>query len=131
MGCLSLFGANEETDEIRLSDCTCLSMDAHRAIETLQQTAPTFDEYTLDYYWANVVMRWMEGEEAVVICQDYGIYLGNFVRAMLKIANIVDEWIILATMTSDLEQLELLRDIRPQIVKGVVVPDSLYLHIER
>jgi len=131
VGCLSLFGANEETDEIRLSDCTCLSMDAHRAIETLQQTAPTFDEYTLDYYWANVVMRWMEGEEAVVICQDYGIYLGNFVRAMLKIANIVDEWIILATMTSDLEQLELLRDIRPQIVKGVVVPDSLYLHIER
>jgi hypothetical protein len=48
---------------------------------------------------------------------------------MLKLANLADEWVALATLSSDIEQLELMRDIRQKIVRGVVVPDSLYLRI--
>jgi hypothetical protein len=50
-------------------------------------------------------------------------------KAILKTANIVDEWITLATYTKNLEVLETLREIRPDLVRGLVVPDSLYLRL--
>jgi superfamily II RNA helicase len=80
-------------------------------------------------YWVDPTLRWMNGESSGSICMDYGIYEGNFVKAMLKVANLADEWITMATLMCDLPQLELMRDVRQQIVRDVVVPDSLYLRI--
>ena len=48
---------------------------------------------------------------------------------MLRVANMVDEWIAIATLSEDLETLEKLSQIKPSLVREVIVPDSLYLHI--
>ncbi len=80
-------------------------------------------------YWPEIVYRWMEGDEMGVLCAEYEVYEGNFMKAILKTANIVDEWVTLATYTKNLEVLEVLREFRTDLVRGLVVPDSLYLRL--
>jgi superfamily II RNA helicase len=63
------------------------------------------------------------------LCADYGIFEGNFVRSVLKVANVLDELCALATLESDTKLLETLEGARARLVRDVVVPDSLYLHL--
>jgi len=76
-------------------------------------------------YWVEVVLDWLGGIDFV--CEKYGIEHGNFVRAMLKLANILQEWVGMATLSQDTEMIEKLKDI--QLIRGFVIPDSLYLRI--
>jgi superfamily II RNA helicase len=85
--------------------------------------------WTIHNYWPEIVYRWMEGGEMGVLCAEYEVYEGNFMKAILKTANIVDEWVTLATYTKNLEVLEVLREFRTDLVRGLVVPDSLYLRL--
>jgi len=75
------------------------------------------------------VYRWMQGEEMSILCAQYELYEGNFMKAILKVANIVDEWVTMATYTKNLEILETLREFRTELVRGLVIPDSLYLRL--
>jgi superfamily II RNA helicase len=77
--------------------------------------------------WCDPVYDWLEGDDFGGICATYGVDAGSFARAILKVANIVDEWINLATYSEDLESLEACKDLRAKLVRGLVVPDSLYL----
>jgi len=86
-----------------------------------------FSYWELTSYWADPVTEWMNGNDHV--CEQYGIESGNFVRAMLKLGNIVDEWINMATITQDVEMVEKMIGARNKIVRGIVVPDSLYLRL--
>lgn len=85
--------------------------------------------WTLSTTWVEPVKRWLEGDSAAQICSDAGLFEGNFVRAILRVANMVDEWIAVATLREDLETLEKLQDVRPRLVRDFIVPDSLYLHL--
>ena len=85
--------------------------------------------WTVHNYWPEIVYRWMGGDEMGVLCAEYEVYEGNFMKAILKTANIVDEWVTLATYTKNLEVLEVLREFRTDLVRGLVVPDSLYLRL--
>jgi hypothetical protein len=85
--------------------------------------------WTVHNYWPEILYRWMHEEEMAILCSFYEVYEGNFMKAILKTANIVDEWITLATITKNLGVLETLREIRVDLVRGLVVPDSLYLRI--
>ena len=78
-------------------------------------------------YWVEVVLDWLGGIDFV--CERYGIEHGNFVRAMLKLANILREWVGMATLSQDTEMIEKLKDIESKLIRGFVIPDSLYLRI--
>lgn len=78
-------------------------------------------------YWHDVVGDWLEGNDFV--CEKYGIEHGNFVRAILKLANIVREWVSMATIQQDTEMVEKLNGMEQILVRGFVIPDSLYLRI--
>ena len=78
-------------------------------------------------YWVDVVKDWLNGDDFV--CEHYGIEHGNFVRAMLKLSNIVREWVAIATIKQDTEMIEKLNGMEQKIVRGFVVPDSLYLRL--
>jgi len=86
-----------------------------------------------DNYWnistemMEPIRKWMEGENASVICNEYGLFEGNFIRSVLKMANIVDEWIAMATYCQHIEQINKMLEVRRKIVRGT--PDSLYLHL--
>ena len=78
-------------------------------------------------FWVHVVAEWLAGSDYV--CEEFGIDHGNFVRAMLKLTNIVREWVCMATIKQDIDMIEKMNGIEQKIVRGFVLPDSLYLRI--
>ena len=85
--------------------------------------------WNLTTTWIEPISRWLNGEHASQICSDYGLFEGNFVRAVLRVANMADEWVAMATFCEDIELLEKLKDVRANLIRDVIIPDSLYLHI--
>jgi superfamily II RNA helicase len=83
----------------------------------------------LSLTWVDPIWRWIQGDSAAAICMDYGLFEGNFVRAVLRVANMVDEWTSVATLAQDLETLEKLQDVKQKLIREILVPDSLYLHL--
>jgi superfamily II RNA helicase len=78
-------------------------------------------------YWVEIVHEWLN--QSNFVCEAYGIEQGNFVRAMLKLANVVREWVSMATIKQDTEMIEKMTGIEQKIVRDFVLPDSLYLRI--
>ena len=64
-----------------------------------------------------------------VLCEKYGFFEGNFVKAILKVSNILEELASMANLMSKTALLERLECARSKLVRGLVVPDSLYLHL--
>ena len=85
--------------------------------------------WTFTTTWIEPIWRWLNGENASQICADYGLFEGNFVRAVLRVANMADEWTAMATFCEDVELLEKLKDVRTNLVRDIIIPDSLYLHL--
>ena len=81
--------------------------------------------WSLSLYWSDLVREWMEGQPSRALCETYGIDEGAFVRSILKLRNLVEEWNNLATMSEDVEMLDKMRE--NGLVRDIVVPDSLYL----
>ncbi len=79
--------------------------------------------------WIEPVWRWMQGDSAAVICNELGVFEGNFVRTILRISNMLDEVMAVATYLNDLELLSEVSEVKPTLVRDIVVPDSLYLHL--
>ena len=79
------------------------------------------------FYWSDFMFEWMNQGDLGELCQRYEIDAGTAVRAILKLANIAEEWTILATMCADLPMLETMKGVKEVLVRGIVVPDSLYL----
>lgn len=80
--------------------------------------------------WIEPLQKWMEEEDAAVICAEYGLYEGNFMRSVLKVANMVEEWISLATYTKTIDLLTMLEGVKETLVRGIVKPESLYLNLD-
>ena len=111
-------------------------MESVNVITKLAEELQTIEDkwiYPMKDYWKvstgmmEPIRKWIEGDNASVICMEYEIFEGNFVRSILKMANIVDEWIAMATYCQHIEQIDKMMEIRPKIVRES--SDSLYLHI--
>lgn len=85
--------------------------------------------WTLQSTWVEPIYRWFQGENIAVICQDYEVYEGNFVRNILKVGNMVEEWMNLATYTKNVGMLQVLEGLHEKLVRDIVKPDSLYLKL--
>lgn len=80
--------------------------------------------------WIEPLQQWFKDElSAAEICSQYGIYEGNFMRSVLKVSNMIDEWISLASYCKDIPLLNLLEGCKEKLVRGPVKPDSLYLKL--
>jgi superfamily II RNA helicase len=125
---LSIFLEDVRTDEKMPEYVLYVAMrDYAKIISDTEELKSDFSYWDLTNYWVDPVRMWIAGEEFP--CEEYGIEHGNFVRAMLKLANIVDEWTNMATIMQDVEMIEKMKGARNKIVRGIVVPDSLYLRI--
>jgi superfamily II RNA helicase len=86
--------------------------------------------WALKATWIEPLYRWVsEDVSPAVLCQDYGIYEGNLMRSILKVANMVEEWTNLATYTKNIEMLRMLEGLREKLVRGIAKPESLYLNL--
>lgn len=90
---------------------------------------PGDDHWALGVQWIEPVWRWLAGESAQVICGEYGMYAGNLLRTVLRIANVADEWISLATYCEHTEMVERMTAVKERILRDIAVSDSLYLRL--
>lgn len=126
--CLSVFLEDVRIDEYIQRIPFHLTADSYaKKIVDSEILKIDFSYWTFTSYWAEVVRRWITGEDYV--CNELNIEEGNFVRAMLKLSNIVEEWINMAILSQDVEMVEKMKGAKNRIVRGFVIPDSLYLRI--
>lgn len=86
--------------------------------------------WDLNSSWIDLVWRWMTEEvSAAELCSSFGIYEGNFIRGILKVANLVEEWTNLSLYTKNTTMLEKMEGLQQKLLRDIVIPDSLYLRI--
>ncbi len=87
--------------------------------------------WSLDTTWIEPIWRWLTEEDIRpgTLCEEYEFYEGNFVRTVLKVSNILEEWTNLATYTKNLQMLRAVDGLSTRLVRDLVVPESLYLRI--
>ncbi len=79
--------------------------------------------------WTMIGTEWYLGEEAGALTKKYEIYEGNLMRGLLKLTNLVNEWISLATYKADVDMLETLKDVQVTMLRDIAQPESLYLRM--
>ena len=125
---LSCFLEMPHTEEIIEKDDIVESLRRYgRNIYIAENYIHEPEYWELTEYWMAVVHDWINGE--TFVCEKYGVEQGNFVRAMLKLSNIIDEWINISTICEDVEMIEKMKDMKNKVVRDFVIPDSLYLRI--
>ena len=123
------------------SDTSDLVSYNHSIIKQIEQIAETYQSmeaqygYPLKDYWTistdmiEPMKRWIEGEHASVLCTEYNIFEGNFIRSVMKVANMLDEWLAMATYCQHIEQIDKITEVRTRLIRDLVVSDSLYLRL--
>ena len=104
-------------------------VDLFMGAEKKHGVVSPYGYWSLNSYWIEPVWRWLGGEGISAICDDYGLYDGNFMRVVLKVANLLEELTAMATHTKDVETLAKLEGLQGKLVRDVAVPESLYLRI--
>lgn len=90
-------------------------------------------KYEIQYNICETVYKWCNAsseEECVRVFKEldrWGIFLGDFVKAILKINNIVNELEKVAELTENMQLLSVLTNIPKITLKSVVTNNSLYL----
>jgi superfamily II RNA helicase len=138
---LACFQEEKETEESPLIDELNLSYDVRCILKKVKEIAQEYQAledrigYPVQDYWntstqmVEPMRRWIEGENASIICQEHGLFEGNFIRSVMKMSNMLDEWLAMATYCQHTEQIDKILEVRQKIVRDIVVSDSLYLHL--
>jgi superfamily II RNA helicase len=128
-------GSDEVVEKPRLSGQV---LDRLREVEKLAERLASAerrfgvdsgDLWAISYGWMEPVSQWLNGDSAASICQAYGVYEGNLLRTVLRIANVADEWIALATYCEHTEMVAKMTEAKAMILRDIAVTDSLYLRI--
>jgi superfamily II RNA helicase len=90
---------------------------------------PVQDYWQLSVQMVEPMSHWIHGENASYICKTFGLFEGNFIRAVMKMANILDEWLAMATYCQHTEQVNKINEVRQRIIRDIIISDSLYLHL--
>jgi len=83
--------------------------------------------WTLSPLWVLVTSRWLAGDGLTQIANEFDLFEGNVQRGLLRIANLLEEWIAVATLRKDLAMLEKLSGLC--FLRDEVICDSLYLRL--
>ena len=85
--------------------------------------------WSLTTLWVNIAKDWMNEVSAAEIAAKYDIYEGNLMRGIHKVANLVNEWISIATYVADVDMLDKLKDVPTRLLRDIARPESLYLRL--
>jgi superfamily II RNA helicase len=138
---LACFLEDKETEDSPTIEELNISEGARNAIGEICEMAHKFQRledqigFPVQDYWRistqmiEPMRRWIEGENASAICQEHGLFEGNFIRSVMKMANMLDEWLALASYCQHTEQVDKIMEVRQKMIRGAVISDSLYLHL--
>jgi superfamily II RNA helicase len=99
------------------------------AIDARYSVGSPEEYWSLSTLWVQIGMEWYAGASAADLCTRYEMFAGNLMRGLLKLANLVNEWISLATFTADVDMLERLKEAPARLLRDIAVPESLYLRL--
>lgn len=87
--------------------------------------------WNMSTMWAEPIWKWLNGVGMPTLCAEYMMYEGNVTRALLKLANIAEEWITLATLNNDVAMLQKMHGAveRIRCTGGLISGESLYLRL--
>lgn len=87
-------------------------------------------DWGMNTYWVEPMTRWVEGTATMTeICTEYGLFEGNFIRAVMKTMNMLDEVSSMATYCQHTEVVDAIMEVKPKMVRDLVISDSLYLRL--
>lgn len=138
---LACFQEEKETEDSPTLKELNISSDVFNALMKIKLLADEFQQiedrvgYPVQDYWKistqmiEPIRRWIDGDNASIICQEYGLFEGNFIRSVMKMSNMLDEWLAMATYCQHIEQVDKIMEVRQKIIRDIVISDSLYLHL--
>jgi superfamily II RNA helicase len=127
-------------DEISINDLN-VSKESRDVIRSLQNIIGEYQAledkygYYMEGYWdlslhmIEPILKWYEGVHISIICQEYGVFEGNFMRSIMKMNNILDEWLALAIYCNHVDQIDKILSLKLKLNRDTLQQDSLYLHI--
>ena len=91
------------------------------------------EDYTIHYDMVDFINKWCLSttqEECLSIyhnAKQYDIYVGDFIKAILKINNIVNELLKICKLTENYKLLDIVKQIPNITLKNIANAQSLYL----
>ena len=91
------------------------------------------DRYEMHYEFCDIVVEWCsagtetECKKIYQKLKERGVFLGEFIKAILKINNIANEFEKVCEKLQHIELLDKVKDIGPLTLKSIVSNQSLYL----
>jgi superfamily II RNA helicase len=92
-------------------------------------TSPTSSYWNISTEYVEIVWKWINGTSINEITGEYGIFEGNFIRILMKLASILEEWRVLASIAKDTTTLNNLADAHNLLQVGFASSESLYLNL--
>jgi superfamily II RNA helicase len=138
---LACFHEEKETEDsssIQELNVSLEVKDILKRIKDLANNLQSLEDkigYPVQNYWAistqmiEPMRRWIDGENASIICQEHGLFEGNFIRSIMKMTNMLDELLAMATYCQHTEQVNKIMEVRQKMIRDIVISDSLYLHL--
>ena len=138
---LACFQEDKETEESPSIHKIDIPDEVRSVLLSIHKIAMEFQKkeeemgYPIPDYWSistrmiEPMRRWIQGENASIICFDHDIFEGNFIRTVMKMGNMLDEWLSMATYCQHTEQIEKIMEVRQRMIRDIVISDSLYLHL--
>jgi len=138
---LACFLDEKETEDSPSFGELNISLDVYNTLLSIKKMAQEYQEVEDKFgcqiydYWKistqliEPLRRWIEGDNASVICQEHGLFEGNFIRAVMKMSNMLDEVLAMATYCQHTDQINKIMEVRQKIIRDIVISDSLYLHL--
>lgn len=85
-------------------------------------------EWKVMLEYVEIAYKWVSGISFNDIEKEFNIYIGNFVRGMLKIHNITNELENVCNITKNYELIKKLQKIRELIIRDIVNTNSIYIN---
>jgi superfamily II RNA helicase len=128
---------NKQPADLAVDSCVkgeilALDAEAGQWCDREQAVGLVYDAkfWSLSTEWIEPVSKWLEGELTLAgLAREFGLFEGNCLKALMKLAGLVEEMKALASLTGSVDLLKELEDSGPLILRDVVVAESLYLRL--
>jgi superfamily II RNA helicase len=103
---------------------------SNECIDKMNRLNIYFDqEWDLNYNMIEPTYLWLKGKDINMLTQQFPLYEGNFIKDMVKLSNVAEDIIKMANLLEKNEIASKVSTIIPQITRGVVNVESLYIKL--
>jgi superfamily II RNA helicase len=134
MAGLAVFLGEEKSREVKYSDLGHKLNPIYtieREVNEQRRAARLEDCPALSDYWVNPVLAWVTEGKIGTVYNEEGqveeLSEGEFVKAVLKVANICEETLAVANLLQQDELAKKLEHYKERLIWGLVTPQSLYV----